>query len=252
MLLQISFPNGQDRIAYFYRLDSGFGVEEIPMPLKRRQIAWRAAQDLADGAYVNLGIGLPTLVAEFLPSDREIVLHSENGVLGVGPAPGDNEVDWDLINAGKQPVTLVTGGSYVHHTDSFLMIRGGHLDLALLGAFEVSEKGDLANWTTDDPAFPPGVGGAMDLAVGAKEIRVLVEHTTRAGVPRIRRQCGYPLTAAAVVRRVYTDLAVIDVTPDGLVVHEMVEDIDLRALQTKTEANLRLAPNAKVLRAPTL
>ena len=222
------------------------------MPLKRRQIAWRAAQDLVDGAYVNLGIGLPTLVSDFIPPDREIVLHSENGVLGVGPAPGDNAIDWDLINAGKQPVTLVTGGSYVHHTDSFLMIRGGHLDLALLGAFEVSEKGDLANWTTDDPGFPPGVGGAMDLAVGAKEIRVLVEHTTKAGEPRIRRHCGYPLTAAAVVRRIYTDLAVIDVTVEGLVVHEMVDDIDLPALQTKTEANLRLAPNAKVLRAPTL
>jgi 3-oxoacid CoA-transferase B subunit len=222
------------------------------MPLKRRQIAWRAAQDLVDGVYVNLGIGLPTLVSDFIPPDREIVLHSENGVLGVGPAPGDNEIDWDLINAGKQPVTLVTGGSYLHHTDSFLMIRGGHLDLALLGAFEVSEKGDLANWTTDDPGFPPGVGGAMDLAVGAREIRVLVEHTTKAGAPRIRRHCGYPLTAAAVVRRIYTDLAVIDVTPEGLVVHEMVEDIDLPALQTKTEANLRLAPNAKVLRAPAL
>ena len=222
------------------------------MPLKRRQIAWRAAQDLVDGAYVNLGIGLPTLVSDFIPPDREIVLHSENGVLGVGPAPGDNEIDWDLINAGKQPVTLVTGGSYVHHTDSFLMIRGGHLDLALLGAFEVSEKGDLANWTTDHPGFPPGVGGAMDLAVGAKEIRVLVEHTTKAGAPRIRRHCGYPLTAAAVVRRIYTDLAVIDVTPEGLVVREMVEDIDLPALQTKTEANLRLAPDAKVLRAPAL
>jgi 3-oxoacid CoA-transferase B subunit len=195
---------------------------------------------------------LPTLVSDFMPPDREIVLHSENGVLGVGPAPGDNEIDWDLINAGKQPVTLVTGGSYVHHTDSFLMIRGGHLDLALLGAFEVSEKGDLANWTTDDPGFPPGVGGAMDLAVGAKEIRVLVEHTTKAGAPRIRRRCGYPLTAAAVVRRIYTDLAVIDVTPEGLVVHEMVEDIDLPALQTKTDANLRLAPNAKVLRAPAV
>jgi len=222
------------------------------MPLKRRQIAWRAAQDLVDGAYVNLGIGLPTLVSDFIPPDREIVLHSENGVLGVGPAPGDNEVDWDLINAGKQPVTLVTGGSYVHHTDSFLMIRGGHLDLALLGAFEVSEKGDLANWTTDDPGFPPGVGGAMDLAVGAKEIRVLVEHTTKAGAPRLRRHCGYPLTAAAVVRRIYTDLAVIDVTPQGLLVREMVEDIDLPALQAKTEAELRLAPDAKVLRAPAL
>jgi 3-oxoadipate CoA-transferase beta subunit len=220
------------------------------MPLKRRQIAWRAAQDLADGAYVNLGIGLPTLVSDFIPADREIVLHSENGVLGVGPAPSGNEVDWDLINAGKQPVTLVTGGSYVHHTDSFLMIRGGHLDLALLGAFEVSEKGDLANWTTDDPAFPPGVGGAMDLAVGAKEIRVLVEHTTKAGAPRIRRHCGYPLTAASVVRRIYTDLAVIDVTPEGLVVREMVEDIDLAGLQGKTEAALRPAPDLRPLRAP--
>ena len=222
------------------------------MPLNRRQIAWRAAQDLKDGAYVNLGIGLPTLVADFIPTDREIVLHSENGVLGVGPAPSDNEVDWDLINAGKQPITLVTGGSYVHHTDSFLMIRGGHLDLALLGAFEVSEKGDLANWTTDDPGFPPGVGGAMDLAVGAKEIRVLVEHTTKGGAPRIRRRCQYPLTAAAVVRRIYTDLAVIDVTADGLVVRELVEDIELPALQARTEAVLHPAPDLKMLRTPVL
>ncbi len=222
------------------------------MPLNRRQIAWRAAQDLKDGAYVNLGIGLPTLVADFIPTDREIVLHSENGVLGVGPAPSDNEVDWDLINAGKQPVTLVTGGSYVHHTDSFLMIRGGHLDLALLGAFEVSEKGDLANWTTDDPGFPPGVGGAMDLAVGAKEIRVLVEHTTKGGAPRIRRRCQYPLTAAGVVRRIYTDLAVIDVTAEGLVVRELVEDIELAALQARTEAELHPAPDLKMLRAPLL
>jgi 3-oxoadipate CoA-transferase, beta subunit len=222
------------------------------MPLKRRQIAWRAAQDLADGAYVNLGIGLPTMVSDFIPTGREIVLHSENGVLGAGPAPGDNEVDWDLINAGKQPITLVSGGSYVHHTDSFLMIRGGHLDLALLGAFEVSEKGDLANWTTDDPGFPPGVGGAMDLAVGAKEIRVLVEHTTKAGAPRLRKRCGYPLTAASVVRRIYTDLAVVDVTPEGLVVREMVEDIDFQTLQARTEATLRLSPEYRPLRAPVM
>jgi len=222
------------------------------MPLNRRQIAWRAAQDLNDGAYVNLGIGLPTLVADFIPTDREIVLHSENGVLGVGPAPGGNEVDWDLINAGKQPITLATGGSYVHHTDSFLMSRGGHLDLALLGAFEVSEAGDLANWTTDDPGFPPGVGGAMDLAVGAKEIRVLVEHTTKGGAPRIRRRCQYPLTAAAVVRRIYTDLAVIDVASEGLVVRELAEDVDMPALQAKTEAALRVAPDMKALRAPPL
>jgi 3-oxoadipate CoA-transferase, beta subunit len=220
------------------------------MPLSRRQIAWRAAQDLTDGAYVNLGIGLPTIVADFIPPDREIVLHSENGILGVGPAPGDNEIDWDLINAGKQPITLVTGGSYVHHTDSFLMIRGGHLDLALLGAFEVSEEGDLANWTTDDPSFPPGVGGAMDLAVGAKEIRVLVEHTTRTGAPRIRRRCGLPLTATRVVRRIYTDLAVIDVTPDGLLVREIVDGVDFAALQAKTEARLQPDPNLRPLEAP--
>ena len=212
----------------------------------------KRVRSLADGAYVNLGIGLPTLVSDFIPADREIVLHSENGILGVGPAPGANAVDPDLINAGKQPVTLVTGGSYVHHTDSFLMIRGGHLDLALLGAFEVSENGDLANWTTDDPGFPPGVGGAMDLAVGAKEIRVLVEHTTKAGAPRIRRRCGYPLTAAAVVRRIYTDLAVIDVTTEGLVVRELVDELDLAALQAKTEATLRAAPDIKSLRAPAV
>ena len=208
------------------------------MPLNRRQIAWRAAQDLKDGAYVNLGIGLPTLVADFIPTDREIVLHSENGVLGVGPAPSDNEVDWDLINAGKQPITLVTGGSYVHHTDSFLMIRGGHLDLALLGAFEVSEKGDLANWTTDDPGFPPGVGGAMDLAVGARQVWVLMEHQTKSGESRLVRRCTYPLTALGVVKRVYTNLAVLDVTAEGFAVCEMVEGLSLEALQKVTDAPL--------------
>jgi 3-oxoadipate CoA-transferase, beta subunit len=222
------------------------------MPLSRKQIAWRAAQDLNDGAYVNLGIGLPTLVADLLPEGREIVLQSENGVLGVGPAPGANEIDLDLVNAGKQPVTLLTGGSYVHHTDSFLMIRGQHLDLALLGAFEVAENGDLANWTTDDPKFPPGVGGAMDLAVGAKEIRVLLEHTTRAGEPRLRKQCEYPLTASNVVKRIYTDLAVIDVTDTGFVVREMVEDIDFATLQDKTEAKLHKAADLRPLKAPAV
>jgi len=222
------------------------------MPLTRKQIAWRAAQDLGDGVYVNLGIGLPTLVADVLPEGREIVLQSENGVLGVGPAPNENELDLDLVNAGKQPVTLLKGGSYVHHTDSFLMIRGFHLDLALLGAFEVAENGDLANWTTDDPKFPPGVGGAMDLAAGAKEVRVLVEHTTRDGSPRLRKQCGYPLTAMQVVKRIYTDLAVIDVTDEGFVVKEMVADIDFDGLQAKTEAPLRKAADMKVLTAPAM
>ncbi|HEX2654078.1 MAG TPA: 3-oxoacid CoA-transferase subunit B [Xanthobacteraceae bacterium] len=218
-------------------------------PLSRRQIAWRAAQDITDGAYVNLGIGLPTLVADFIPRDREIVFHSENGILGLGPAPGPNELDPDLINAGKAPVTLLPGGSFFHHNDAFLMIRGGHLDIALLGAFEVSEDGDIANWTTEDPDFPPGVGGAMDLAVGAKEIRVLVEHTTRDGKPRIRKQCGYPLTATRCVKRIYTNLAVIDVTPNGMVARELVEGLTFEELQNVTEAKLTLADDWQPLKA---
>src|SRR5580704_11071689 len=199
-------------------------------PLTRRQMAWRAAQDMRDGAYVNLGIGLPTLVSDFIPAGREVVFHSENGILGMGRAPKPEEVDRDLINAGKGLTTLVTGGCFFHHNDAFLMIRGGHLDVSLLGAFEVSEKGDLANWTTEDPNFPPGVGGAMDLAVGAREVRAILEHTTREGRPRIRKACSYPLTAEACVKRVYTNLAVIDVTPDGMVVREIVDGLDLAGL----------------------
>jgi 3-oxoadipate CoA-transferase, beta subunit len=219
-------------------------------PLTRRQMAWRAAQDISEGAYVNLGIGLPTLVSDFIPGDREIVFHSENGILGMGPAPKPGEEDKDLINAGKGLTTIVPGGSYFHHNDAFLMIRGGHLDLALLGAFEVSEAGDLANWTTEDPDFPPGVGGAMDLAVGAKEVRVLVEHTTKDGKPRIRKRCGYPLTAPHCVKRIYTNLAVLDVTKEGVIVREMVEGLDLAGLQKLTEAELVLANDWKRLDAP--
>jgi 3-oxoadipate CoA-transferase, beta subunit len=219
-------------------------------PLSRRQMAWRAAQDIEDGAYVNLGIGLPTLCSDFIPKGREIVFHSENGILGMGPAPAPGHEDKDLINAGKQLTTLVPGGSFFHHTDAFLMIRGGHLDVALLGAFEVSEDGDLANWTTEDPSFSPGVGGAMDLAVGAKEVRVLVEHTTKDGRPRIRRRCDYPLTAPRCVKRVYTNLAVLDIAKEGVVVREMVEGLDLAGLQALTEAELRLANDWKRLDAP--
>jgi len=219
-------------------------------PLSRRQIAWRAAQDIADGAYVNLGIGLPTLVSDYIPADREIVLHSENGVLGLGPAPKEGEEDPDLINAGKGFTTLLPGGAYFHHNDSFVMIRGGHLDLALLGAYEVAGNGDLANWTVEDPSTPPGVGGAMDLAAGAKEIRVLLEHNTREGAPRIRHECHYPLTAAGVVKRIYTNLAVIDVTPDGLLVREVVPGLDFAELQAKTEAKLTLANDWRKLEAP--
>jgi len=219
-------------------------------PLSRRQIAWRAAQDIEDGAYVNLGIGLPTLCSDFIPVGREIVFHSENGILGMGPAPTPGSEDPDLINAGKQLTTLVSGGSFFHHNDAFLMIRGGHIDVALLGAFEVSADGDLANWTTEDPNFSPGVGGAMDLAVGAKEVRVLVEHTTKDGRPRIRRRCAYPLTAARCVKRVYTTLAVLDIAKEGVVVREMVEGLDLAGLQAQTEAELVLANDWKRLAAP--
>jgi 3-oxoadipate CoA-transferase, beta subunit len=221
-------------------------------PLSRKQMAWRAAQDIADGAYVNLGIGIPTLAAGFLPKDREIVFHSENGVLGVGPSPKDSEADPDLINASKELITVLPGAAYCHHNDAFLMIRGGHLDLALLGAFEVSEAGDLANWTTDDPTFAPGVGGAMDLAVGAREIRVLMEHTTRDGKPRIRQRCFYPLTAPKCVKRIYTNLAVVDVAPEGLIVRELLEGMTLADLQAATEPTLRLANDWRPLAAPSV
>jgi 3-oxoadipate CoA-transferase beta subunit len=219
-------------------------------PLSRRQMAWRAAQDIPDGTYVNLGIGLPTLVSDFIPAGREVVFHSENGILGMGPAPRPGEEDPDLINAGKGLTTLVPGGCFFHHNDAFLMIRGGHVDLSLLGAFEVSGEGDVANWATNDPHFPPGVGGAMDLAVGAREVRVLVEHTGKDGTPRIRRQCTYPLTGARCVKRIYTNLAVLDVTPEGLVVREMVEGLDLDRLQALTEPALRLANDWKPITVP--
>ena len=221
-------------------------------PLSRRQMAWRAAQDIADGAYVNVGIGLPTLVPDYLPAGREIVIHSENGILGMGPAPEPGEEDRDLINASKGLTTLLPGGSIFHHNDAFVMIRGGHIDLSVMGAFEVSEQGDLANWSTNDPSFPPGVGGAMDLAAGAKEVRALLEHTTKDGQPRIRRRCTYPLTAPRCVSRVYTNLAVLDITPEGMIVREMVEELDLAGLQALTEPKLVLANDWKRLKAPPL
>ena len=210
-------------------------------PLSRRQMAWRAAQDIPEGYYVNLGIGIPTLVANYIPHDREVIFHSENGILGLGGAPKPGEEDPDLVDAGKNLTTLVRGGAFMHHNDAFLMIRGGHVDLSLMGAFEVSGNGDLANWTTDDPSFPPGVGGAMDLAVGARQIRVLMEHTTQTGAPRIRNKCTLPLTAKAAVKRIYTNLAVIDVTSQGLAVMEMIDGLDLEKLQAITEPKLHLA-----------
>ncbi|MDQ2988049.1 MAG: CoA transferase subunit B [Pseudomonadota bacterium] len=209
--------------------------------LTRDQIAARVARDIHEGAYVNLGIGLPTLVANHLPAEREVFLQSENGLLGMGPAPAPGEEDEDLINAGKQPVTLLKGGSYFHHGDSFAMMRGGHLDICVLGAFQVSATGDLANWHTGAKDAIPAVGGAMDLAIGARHVFVMMEHQTRQGKSKIVEQCSYPLTGVGCVSRIYTDLAVIDVTGDGLVVREMVEGMTLGELQTISGVPLREA-----------
>ncbi|HTP63494.1 MAG TPA: 3-oxoacid CoA-transferase subunit B [Burkholderiales bacterium] len=184
--------------------------------LDRNQIAARVARDIPNGAYVNLGIGLPTLVANHVPADREIVLHSENGILGLGPKPAPGAEDEDLIDAGKNPATALPGASYFHHADSFAMIRGGHIDICVLGAFQVSAAGDIANWHTGEPDAIPAVGGAMDLAAGAKQVFVTMEHLTKKGKSKIVERCSYPLTGLRCVTRVYTDLAVIDVKADGL------------------------------------
>lgn len=220
--------------------------------LTRPQIAWRIAQDIPDGAYVNLGIGAPELIANYLPEDREVVIHSENGILGMGPSPAEGEEDPDLINAGKKPVTLLPGGSYFHHTDSFAMIRGQHLDIAVLGAFQVSRDGDLANWATLDNSRPPGVGGAMDLAVGAKKVFVMTDHCTRDGQPKLLEACTYPLTGKAVVDRIYTDVAVIDVTGDGFVVREILAELSADQLNAMTGADLTIADDCAALTAPAL
>lgn len=195
------------------------------------QIARQVAQDMADGSVVNLGIGLPTLVANQIPADREIILHSENGVLGVGPAPAAGAEDYDLINAGKQPVTLRPGGCFFHHADSFAMMRGGHLDICVLGAFQVSTRGDLANWHTGAADAIPAVGGAMDLALGAKRTFVMMELLSKKGESKIVAACSYPLTASACVSRIYTDLAVFEVLPEGLRVLQRCPGLDAAELQ---------------------
>lgn len=200
----------------------------------REEMAARVARDIPDGAYVNLGIGLPTLVANHLPADREIVLHSENGVLGMGPAPAPGDEDPDLINAGKQPVTLRAGGAFFHHADSFAMMRGGHLDICVLGGFQVSVAGDLANWHTGEPGAIPAVGGAMDLAIGAKRVFVMMEHLTKQGESKIVARCSYPLTGIACVSRIYTDLAVLDVTDTGLVVIDTIDGLTHAELERLT------------------
>jgi len=206
--------------------------------LNRDQLAARVARDIPEGAYVNLGIGLPTRVANHLPKDREIFLHSENGLLGMGPAPAEGEEDPDLINAGKQPVTLLPGGCYFHHADSFAMMRGGHLDICVLGAFQVSARGDLANWHTGEADAIPAVGGAMDLAIGAKRVFVMMEHLTKTGASKIVPECTYPVTGMACVTRIYTDLSVIDVTPSGLRVVDIIEGLAFEELQALTAVPL--------------
>ena len=208
--------------------------------LSREQIARRIAEDIPEGSYVNLGIGMPTLVGNHLPKDREIILHSENGILGMGPAPATDQADLDLINAGKEPVTLLTGGAFFHHTDSFAMMRGGHLDIAVMGAFQVSVDGDLANWHSGGDAIP-AVGGAMDLAVGAKNVWVMMEHLTKDGRSKIVPRCTYPLTGARVVKRIYTDLAVIDIAPSGLVASRLVAGLAFEELRRLTGVPLSLS-----------
>lgn len=196
----------------------------------RDEMAARVAQDIPEGAVVNLGIGLPTLVANHMPNGKEIFLHSENGILGMGPAPAKGSEDFDLINAGKQPVTLLEGGAFFHHADSFAMMRGGHLDFCVLGAFQVAENGDLANWHTGGNDAIPAVGGAMDLAIGAKKTFVMMEHTTKTGESKLVNRCSYPLTGVACVARVYTDLAVLDITPQGFKCVEKVAGLSLEEL----------------------
>lgn len=206
--------------------------------LTSEEIARRVALDIPDGAYVNLGIGMPASVANYVPEGREVVYHSENGILGVGPPPNQGEEDPDLINASKQFVTILPGGAYFNHADSFAMMRSGRLDIAVLGAFQVSARGDLANWATDDETYPPAVGGAMDLAVGAKQLYVTMKHVTREGGPKILEECTYPLTGSGVVDRIYTDLAVIDVVPEGLRVRELYDGNSFEEVQALTGARL--------------
>ncbi len=199
-------------------------------PRTKQALAHRVAQDIPEGAYVNLGIGQPTLVANFIPREREVILHSENGILGMGPAPAAGDEDFDLINAGKQPVTLLKGGAFFHHADSFAMMRGGHIDICVLGAFQVSATGDLANWSTGEEGSIPAVGGAMDLAVGAKETWVMMDLLTKKGESKLVAACTYPLTGVGCVSRIYSDLATLACGPQGLTVIDLVEGLDVQTL----------------------
>ena len=209
--------------------------------MDRETLAARVAKDIPEGAYVNLGIGLPTQVANFLPTEGDFFLQSENGILGMGPAPDEDDIDWDLINAGKQPVTLLTGGCFFHHGDSFSMMRGGHIDICVMGAYQVSEKGDLANWHTGAPDAIPAVGGAMDLAVGAKQVFVMMDLLSKTGESKLVKNCTYPLTGLGCISRLYTDLAIFDLGPSGSKVVEMVDGLNLAELRKLTGLDLEIA-----------
>lgn len=205
----------------------------------REQMAQRCAQDIEDGSYVNLGIGIPEKVAQYVPEGREVIYHTENGLLGMGNPPSADELDPDLINAGKKPVTVIPGASYFHHGDSFAMIRGNHIDVCVLGAMQVSEKGDLANWSTGNADAIPAVGGAMDLVAGVKTIYIITQHTTKTGEAKILAECTFPLTGQRVVNRIYTDLCVLDVTQKGLVVMELAPNISFDYVQKRTGVTLQ-------------
>jgi 3-oxoadipate CoA-transferase, beta subunit len=219
-------------------------------PLTRHQVAWRAAQDLEEGTYVNLGLGMPTLIANYKPKDRDFMFHSENGIVGVGPLASEEEADPDFVDAGSQKITLLPGASISDSAMAFSMIRGGHVDVTLLGGFEVSATGDLANWDAKMNHKGQLVGGAMDLVAGAKSVRVTMQHTTKDGAPRLVAKCSYPLTGVGVVDRVYTDLAVVDVTPKGFLVREIIDGLSREALQAKSGAPLAFADDCGVLTAP--
>ena len=215
--------------------------KKIKKGWSRNEMAQKVALDIPDGAYVNLGIGIPELVADFVPEGREVIYHTENGLLGMGPAPEKGQEDPELINAGKKNITAIKGACFFHHADSFTMIRGKHIDICVLGAFEVSEKGDLANWSTGEPGAVPAVGGAMDLVAGVKNILVITQHTTKNGKPKIVENCTYPLTGKGVVNRIYTNLAIIDITKEGLIVKELARGINFEYVQERTGAKLRMS-----------
>jgi 3-oxoadipate CoA-transferase beta subunit len=213
-------------------------MDRINIGWSKEEMAKLVANDIPDGSYVNLGIGIPELIANYVPEGREVIIHTENGLLGVGPAPTPGSEDFDLINAGKKPITAIKGACFFHHADSFAMIRGGHLDFTILGAYQVSQNGDLANWSTGSPNDIPAVGGAMDLVQGVKNVFVIMSHTTKDGKPKIVKKCSYPLTGIGVVSRIYTDLAIIDVTNQGLKVIQLSPGIDKDTIINKTEAEL--------------